>query len=96
MSNFDIPLHTIARKSRSRAQYAPLGLHDNPNQQQGDGNATEGEGMNTGVLRSTAAVRTTTRNLANARTKGKGKQRERPTIETVVDFVHEEMKRLEE
>ncbi|KIJ07873.1 hypothetical protein PAXINDRAFT_177648 [Paxillus involutus ATCC 200175] len=77
MSNFDIPLHTIARKSRSRAQYAPLGLHDNPNQQQGDGNATEGEGMNTGVLRSTAAVRTTTRNLANARTKGKGKQRER-------------------
>ncbi|KAF8841070.1 phospholipid-translocating P-type ATPase [Paxillus ammoniavirescens] len=77
MSNPDIPLHTIARKSRSRARYAPLGPHDNPNQQQGDGNAAEGKGMHTGVLRSTAAVRATTRNLANARTKSKGKQRER-------------------
>ncbi|KAF9228134.1 phospholipid-translocating P-type ATPase [Gyrodon lividus] len=33
--------------------------------------------MHTGVIRSTAAVRNTTRSLASGRTKGKGKQRER-------------------
>lgn len=75
MSSPDIPLHTIAPNSRSRAAYAPLTDQHNFNSQ-GDDQTPEKTNMHTGALRSSAAVRTTTRGFGSGRSKGKGKQRE--------------------
>ncbi|KAF8548430.1 phospholipid-translocating P-type ATPase [Imleria badia] len=73
MSNPDIPLHTIAPKSRSRAGYAPLTDQHNDNPQVDD-RTPEETNMHTAALRSAATARTTARGFG--RSKGKGKQRE--------------------
>lgn len=75
MSNPDIPLHTIAPNSRSRAAYTPLADQDDSNSQRDD-RTPEKANMHTGALRSGAAARATTRGFGSGRSKGKGKQRE--------------------
>ncbi|KAF8438445.1 hypothetical protein L210DRAFT_2265922 [Boletus edulis BED1] len=74
MSNVDIPLHTIAPKSRYRAAYAPLTDHHIANSQ-GHDQTPEETTMHTAALRSAVAARTT-RGLGSGRSKGKGKQRQ--------------------